>query len=513
MKFRLGGDRTARSFAEERGSVAIMAALVALPLALLSFAAVEFFRYTAFRSDFQDALDAATLAVARSTETDPVKLQAYGHKVLLNGFGEGRTGFTLSNVQFNDENGDVTSRATLSIQPIVASLLGAQSLSATAGAKASRLGERLEVTLVLDNTYSMLTNSRLDFTQKAAVKFVETLSAAAARTHVADALKISLVPYSDTVRLAPADRGAWWVDRAAASPIHDDIFNVGGANRFTLLQRMNVAWAGCLESREAPYDISETGPSTSDPRTLYVPYFAPDEPDLSWNSSYAYRNDYLPDDNTGTWFPRQQNITKYNQAPTNTSAVVSGYVRGPNFGCSLQPMVRLTTNTSAVIDGIKAMQAVGDTYTNMGLMWGWHTLSPIGPFADGAAYGPGVRKIAVVMTDGENTIWTSVSNPSPNDSLYSNGGYIGQNRFGITSGSKEQRRAALDARMTAVCNAMKAKEIVIYTIRVQVTDTAGGPLRDCATSPEKFYDVTDPAQLETTFKTIADSLLNLRIAG
>jgi len=321
MKFRIRGKTSARSFKDDRGSVAIMAALVAMPLTLLTFAAVEFYRFTSVRGELQDALDAATLAVARSSETDPVKLQTLGTTVLVKTFGENRTGFTFSNVSFTDTDGSVASTATVNVQPIVASIIGAQQLSATAGAKASRLGEKLEIALVLDNTYSMLTNDRLGFTKVAATNFVNMLATAAGKTRVPDALKLSLVPYSDTVRLAAADRTAWWIDNAGVSPIHDDVFGANVANRFTLLSQMGVSWAGCLETREWPFDVTEAGPSTADPRTLFVPYFAPDEPDRTWNSVHRFRNDYLPDGTTAdNWWTRQQNVTKYNRAPTDTTA-------------------------------------------------------------------------------------------------------------------------------------------------------------------------------------------------
>jgi len=172
--------------------------------------------------------------------------------------------------------------------------------------------------------------------------------------------------------------------------------------------------------------------------------------------------------------------------------------------------VRLTTNVAAVKAGISAMTATGDTYTNIGLVWGWHTLSPSAPFSDGVGYDQPVRKIIVLMTDGENAAY---NNGSPNASVYSGGGYIPQGRFGITSGTAAERRAALDARMSQVCANAKARGLVIYTIRVEVDSGPGDVLRDCATDPGKFYNVSAAADLDGVFSAIAESLLNLRLSA
>lgn len=492
---------------DKRGGVAIMSALFLMPLSLLAFGAVEYNRYAGLSGDLQDALDSATLAVARSRETDPGLLQALGMEVLTKTLSDSRTGFTIGAATFVDLDGNVTGRATIRITPIVSSLFTASDLSATANSKASRLGQKLEIALVLDNTYSMLTNNRLGITKEAASAFVDKLNEAALESRVPDALKISLVPYSTTVNVGSQHQNAAWMDTAAVNPIHHDIFDAP-SNRFTLFSQMGVAWAGCVESRVFPFDAEETAPWSGDPRTLFVPYFAPDEND-SW--TYRLTNNYLPDATTATgWQERQKNAAKYVVAPTPTTWTDSGYSGGPNYGCKLQPVVRLTTDVASVKAGIAAMTPTGDTYTNIGLMWGWHTLSPLAPFADGVAYSQPVTKIVVLMTDGENAAY---NNNSGNASLYSGGGYIHQGRFGVTSGTALERRAALDARMAAVCTNLKATGIILYTIRVEVTSTTAGPLQACATDAGKFFDVKVASDLNATFDAIADSLLNLRIAG
>jgi hypothetical protein len=243
-----------------------------------------------------------------------------------------------------------------------------------------------------------------------------------------------------------------------------------------------------------------------------VPYFAPDEMD-GWNTAYPNRwtNDYRPDGtSSGDWKTRQQRTTKYGGAPTTTAVIGNGYRRGPNYECQLQPLRRLTTSAKIVKDDIDDMTATGDTNIPMGLVWGWHTLAPNAPFSDGSSYSTaGVKKIVVLMTDGQNA---SYNNGTPSESIYSGSGYFWQNHFGITSGTDLQRRAAMDTRLALLCRNMKAKGIIIYTVRVEVDDTAVDVLRNCATEPSMFFDVKSAGQLNSTFQAIADSILRLRIS-
>ena len=148
----------------------------------------------------------------------------------------------------------------------------------------------------------------------------------------------------------------------------------------------------------------------------------------------------------------------------------------------------------------------------MGLVWGWHTLSPVGPFADGSAYGTShLKKIIILMTDGQNTFTNANSN---NHSLYDGLGYIWQNMLvGATSASSDaQRTTAMDNRLAQLCAAIKTKDIHVYTVRVEFSGGSASLLQSCATAPEDFYDVSNVADLGVAFDAIAGSISHLRIS-
>lgn len=183
--------------------------------------------------------------------------------------------------------------------------------------------------------------------------------------------------------------------------------------------------------------------------------------------------------------------------------------QGPNMNCRMPPLTRLTTDLGSVRTAIGNMTALSrNTNVPIGMMWGWHLLSPHGPFSDGLAYNnAGATKVLVLMTDGENMINT---NFSLNGAEYSGVGYPSQNRIGTTEPSG--MTAALNNRLAALCTNVKAAGVVVYTIRVEVT----GPndlLRNCASDPSKAYDVTQASELDAAFKEIARSVQKLRITS
>jgi Flp pilus assembly protein TadG len=210
----------------------------------------------------------------------------------------------------------------------------------------------------------------------------------------------------------------------------------------------------------------------------------------------------------------QKVFGKYTLANVNAEVAAGRFNRlstdkGPNQNCKMPAITRLTTNTAAVKTAISGMAAASlNTNVPMGMVWGWHLLSPLGPFADGASYTkPRNTKVLVLMTDGENFINSS---GSINGAHYSGVGYPHQNRVGATD--LAGMTAALDNRLSVLCTNVKNAGVVVYTIRVEVT----GPntlLQNCASSPDKAFDVTQASQLDSAFKTIARSIQNLRITA
>lgn len=265
-----------------------------------------------------------------------------------------------------------------------------------------------------------------------------------------------------------------------------------------------------------PHDILDTTPDPSDPETLFVPYFAPDEPDNNdsgvQNQSVSYANDYLDDGvatSNGNLNTRQKGGAKYSGASVNSSS------RGPNNNCDISPITPLTSNERELRDAIDDMVATGYTNISQGIVWGWRVLSPGAPFEEGAAYGDTEwKKYLIVMTDGDND-WGTRGNANHNNSRYTAYGYVAQGRLGVTN--RGQAKAALDDRTAAVCENVKiaggAAQITVYTITFgNLSRSTRDMMEACATDPDKYHHASSNAALEDVFAQIADEIGSLRLS-
>jgi Flp pilus assembly protein TadG len=497
-----------------RGNVAIVVALAMGPISLATLGAVDLARANNAKSQLQDALDAAALGAARTNAADNAQLTAAGNRLLHQNLSLGPD-FTLTSSTFTlGENGRVEASARLEVTPFIAGLLTGGTMAVGAEAEVVRADMKVEIALVLDTTGSMLEGAKLDDMKDAATAFVTKMQEASTKAIEPDAIKISLVPFSNSVRVDGTDyRYATWMDQNGSSPINDEIFTtatgVQHANRFTLFSTIGTAWRGCVEMRKAPYDVQDTPPTTG--ATLYTPFFAVDEPD-SRTSGYSddYQNDYLSDGTSSTnWRVRQGSVSKYRSKSGMSTTF------GPNRGCGLSKVKRLSTDFAGLKTTIDGLTATGNTNIPIGLAWGWNTLTSTAPFADGVPYGTAKhKKIIILMTDGENTM---DQRDTPNDGSYAGTGYIWQGRVLRANGaplpqgsSAAQRTAALDSRLALLCQNIKARGIEIYTIRVEDGDSA--LLEACATDRDYFYNVTSSSSLSAAFTSIAGQIAALHLS-
>jgi len=519
--------RALKALRDERGAAAVFFAVAAIVLAPLTLGVMDIYLASAQRNQLQDALDAATLFAARSSATalTTPSIQTVGAQALTGNL-QLPPGVTLVSSSFTLSGSTVTGYAETTPSTLAPGLWAHTNIKANS--TVIRSLDRLEVALVLDNTGSMA-GTKLTNLKTASNNLIDTLVTAASQSTDPVPLRMSLVPFSMTVRVQTTTPTTnyntsthsgtgfpTWIDPQAKADVALGLDTMTTqSDRFTLLKQMNkTAWEGCVESRRQPYDVQDTPPSSGTPATMFVPFFWPDEPDASAGYT-GYPNDYLGDaaSNGWTWSQREKNQAKYTVASKTGTQSQTGYNYGPNGGCSMQPLIRLTTNTASIKTAVNAMVAVGDTNIPMGMMWGWHTLSPNAPFADGSAYGTQhLQKVMILMTDGDNTMGDPSSTSEQNKSYFSGLGYIWQNLLGITSGTTAQRQAAMDARQALVCNNMKAQGIVIYTVRVEVTTGPSPVLQGCASTPDKYYDVQDVTTLNAVFASIAGSINNLRIS-
>jgi Flp pilus assembly protein TadG len=200
--------------------------------------------------------------------------------------------------------------------------------------------------------------------------------------------------------------------------------------------------------------------------------------------------------NHNTWngcvTDRTQNYDTTNTAPTSGSTLFPA----EQYNACPAAMVPLTYNWTTLSNEIDAMTPNGGTNQAIGLAWGWQSLtqsSPLNAPAEDPNYQ--YQHIVIILSDGLNT----------QDRWYGNG----------SSWSSQ-----VDARQEIVCDNMKNAGITIYSIQVNTDGEAtSSVLQYCAGSvagsgdTSKFFLLTSPSQIVTTFNQIGTGLSKLRIAN
>ena len=145
----------------------------------------------------------------------------------------------------------------------------------------------------------------------------------------------------------------------------------------------------------------------------------------------------------------------------------------------------LTSDWTALNARVNAMQPGGATNIAIGAVWGMATLSPSDPFTEAKpATTPFLKKYMILLTDGDNT----------------------KNRW---DGDGANHSPAVDLRTTLACDNIKAAGVTLYTIRV--IDGNATLLRNCASEPGKYFDVSAASQLGPIFKAIASEISQIRL--
>lgn len=481
--------------ANSRGNVAMMFAVLLIPLLVLSGGAVDLNQAMNARTRLSRALDAAALAVGVQTSIDQENAETLARNFLLANYPASETG-TIRNlaVILDDINDRVTVSAEAQVGTSFLGLIGIEHLTVGWESEVQRARRGLELVMVLDNTGSM-SGSKISSLRSAALLLTDILFEDADPNR----LHIGLVPFSSTVNVGPGLERAWWLDPDGLSPVHSENFSPP-ANRWDIYDTIrNRDWLGCVEARPVPHDIEDTPPSAAAPETLFVPYFAPDESDRG-----SYSNDYL-DDQMGGYDERarMRNTAKY------THAWVSG--AGPGWGCTARPLTPLTNDRTTIDTAIGNMIASGNTNIPNGIGWGIRVISPGEPFTEGTPFGErDTIKAMVVLTDGEN-VMTGRSNQNYSD--YSGYAYSRDGRLGVVSSSSGTLANALDDRTAAACEYAKDLGIRVYTITFQVSSTSTrNMMRDCASTPYLYFDSPSEEALRSAFEMIAGDLTNLRLS-
>ena len=509
--------RSLRRFRRDhRGNVALTFALLAVPLTFMVGMGLDIANATRIKLALQDATDSSAIGLARQASAIADSAIASTAKSYIQASYNDTTDITITSATIDRDTITATVDARADVPVFFSQLLGKTSIPVSAHAVAK--GMLLEIALVLDTSGSMAQSagsggSKISALRTAGDSFLDAMFGAQTTSQ---RVKVSVVPFAASVNVGSGNSGAAWMDTGSASSLAYEDFNGTTKSRWQLFADLNnTSWKGCVISRPSVsnLDVNDTAPTSGD--TLFVPWFAPDEPDGD-NGAYdtgSFSNNYLNDEGgncTGTDKTvlvadsvKQSRVCKYrNVTPSGGS---------PNYLCDSNPITPLTDTRTTLDPAISSLQANGNTNILEGLMWGWRSISPGAPFTEGKAYtAPNNRKVIVMMTDGENNL-NGVSNFD--HSSYSSYGYAIKGRVGTTSSNNTTLTTALNTRTELACDNAKAQGILIYSIALGASASGSAALlQNCASDPTYYYAPQNSSDLVPVFKKIAQSINSLRIA-
>jgi hypothetical protein len=419
-----------RFFKDRRAGVAPMLALGIIPLIGAVGAAVDYSRANLVRSAMQSALDASALMLPKDAQTMNVEqLQSKATSYFTAQFNRPEATNVQVTPQFSTPtqgNFTLTLTGSATISTMFWRLMGQEHVNITATGEVVWGIKKLNLALAFDNTGSMASNNKMTELKKAAKSLLTTLKNA---EKVPGDIKISIVPFAVDVNVGTGNVNASWIDWADWEEVNGSCSNNDYETRSSCVAAKKTwtpanhsQWNGCVNDRDQNNDVLATA--------------------------------------TG-----EASSTKY---------------RAHQASACPTAMMPLSSDWTALNAKVDAMTPTGNTNVTIGLQVAWQTLSPVAPF-NAPPSSPGLDKVIILMTDGDNT----------------------QNRWSWST-------SAIDARTQKVCDNAKADNIKIYTVRVINGNAA--LLKNCASKPDMYFDVQNASQLNSVFAAIAQNLANLRIA-
>lgn len=405
------------------------------------------------RERLSHALDAAALAAASMATDDPDEIEQKVNDFIEANYPPDKVGFTTV-VNVTSTYDKVNVEATAELSTTFMKAFGMDTVEVSVESEVTKEVKAIEVVLVMDVTGSMSINNNIATLRTAATDFVDTMFD---RVKDKNDLKIGLVPFSTSVNVGPYGLGKTPGGLAYDTPFMENPLGLEYSSTNT------NKWMGCILEDENPKDEQDhPGP---------------------WKM-YRYCRDESDKAIPGC-------DTLYNSA-----LKIYKPMQTANYVCPMTPVTPLTNSESELKDSIATLKANGNTYINIGLVWGERLISPEYPFTEGESWSnEDWKKAVILMTDGVNMphVYYSAYGPT------------------ATSGVSA---ATLDARMLNVCQNLKDKDVLVYTVTFDagVDSYTKNLFKTCATQESMWYHAPTQAKLIEVYQTIAKELADMHVS-
>ncbi len=452
----------------EEGSIAIYMSISIVALIGLAGLALDGARVYSVKTRLQESLDAAALAATQSTdkEREDTAIRYFHSNYGRFLESELKEPATRYDAQERELSMDVAATVPVTFMK----LFGFDEVTVRVSTTIKRQISELEAALVLDVSTSMGQYGRIESLRQATRDFIDVLYGKDDRINE---IRVSIVPYTGSV-------------------------NIGnGFKKWTTPQWED--WKGCVHDR-AGSSKGDAPPSSGHFKT---DFYHPEHPFIQWEDQ-ARRKGWTK---TG----KRSWVRKANAAEVIASLGALRFVpeKNPHTHpseerqfCTSSVVEPLRSNRPALLNDLRGIQATtryqtlrkppsNGTRTDLGLLWGWRTLSPqwrtlwSGSPRVTNYHQDGVTKAVVLMTDGSNT----------------------------ANISRHLTANKIDQNMDRICADMKQRDgIIVYVVALEVKQAAFKQrLRRCASSASHYFESVSREDLRQAFQTVANQLIGLRV--
>ena len=295
---------------------------------------------------------------------------------------------------------------------------------------------------------------------------------------------------------------------------------LSGSNTSTSIRQVantSVSWNGCIEERQT---YQNTDGNASDDWLNY-----PSSPSGAHDMNIALEPS--TGDDTTRWRPALHSAVWGRQTTLDGSGNWSGGWTTSEITGAISSNRNLSSNNCVAAsrklaiysdaagadnlrDYVNTLTPNGNTYHDIGLLWGARLMWPDGIFRSENETTPGGAQITrhmIFMTDGDT------ANTQNNYTSYGIDWW--DRRQFNTGASTAQLEANNNARANALCTAIKNKNITLWVISYGdgVNTTTINRLRACSSGNNFFFSAANTPQLIARFREIADRIANLRLTN
>lgn len=269
-----------------------------------------------------------------------------------------------------------------------------------------------------------------------------------------------------------------------------------------------ITWNGCIEERQTVSGTNFT-PIPAGAKDLDIDSAPTSDTTTMWKPALG-DIEYMRRDGSGNYTTNTVTVTPSNRGYADSNLNFSQ----PDKFCPTEAR-KLQTWASAndFDDYVDSLTPTGNTYHDIGLLWGARLLSPTGIFASENAYTPQggeIERHLIFMTDGDTV--TSTANYAAYGLPWYDRRNVSASDVGNSPGNTDMNDE-INARFSALCTAIKnTNKVTLWVISFGSgsNSTTETRLSNCATSG-RYFVARDSAALQSTFKSIADQISQLRL--